>query len=158
MLVKKQTLPLCWPGPNHFIRPPAPGRAERKAARTTMVFTWRQETQRTKLIPKAACCKRQDHTEGRPMNTSAHRKQSLSDRRSRKLSSELFARTWRWIMSDNTVNLNSNDWSEVKNEGGIWETTLLTWPTYCFKVKHWLCTEPSPQECYGSTRRWQKQL
>jgi len=61
-----------------------------------MVFTKRQEIHRTKLIPKAACCKRQDHTEGRPMNTSMHRKQSLSDRRRRKLSSELFARTfWR---------------------------------------------------------------
>lgn len=97
MKENKQTLPLCWPGPNHFIRAPAPGRAERKAARTTIVLTWRQETQSTKLIPKAACWNRQDQTDGRPMNTSEHRKHSFRDRRSRKLSSALLARTLRGI-------------------------------------------------------------
>ena len=100
--VKRPTLPLCWRGPNHFIKDPAPGPAERKTARTTMVFTSRQETQSTKLIPKAACWKRQAQTDGRPMNTSEHRKQSFRDRSSRKLSSELLARTYR--RSTSTLN------------------------------------------------------
>ncbi|TNN59883.1 hypothetical protein EYF80_029932 [Liparis tanakae] len=38
-----------------------------------------------------------DQTDGRPMNTSEHRKHSFRDRRSRKLSSELLARTLRAI-------------------------------------------------------------
>ena len=101
MDVNRQTLPLCWPGPNHFIKAPAPSRAERKTARTTRVLTSRQETQSTKLIPNAACWNRQVHTDGRPMNTREHRKQSFSDRRSRKLSSELLARTLRWIRFTN---------------------------------------------------------
>lgn len=97
MLVKRQTLPLCWDGPNHFLAL-EPGCAEWKTARTTRVFTRRQETQSTKLIPKAACWNRQDQAEGRPMNTSEHRKHSLSDSRSRKLSSELLARTFKWLL------------------------------------------------------------
>lgn len=83
------------------MRASAPGRAERNAARTTIVFTWRHDTQRTKLIPKAACWNWHDHAEGRPMNTSEHRKQSFSDRRSRKLSSELLARTYENTGTDN---------------------------------------------------------
>lgn len=52
-----------------------------------------QEMQRTKLMPNAACRAWQDHIEGRPINTSEQRKQSFSDSKSRKLSSELLALT-----------------------------------------------------------------
>lgn len=70
-----------------------PGMVEWKASNTTMVLTKMQEIQRTKLIPKAACRAWQDHIEGRPRNTSEQRKQSFSDSKSRKLSSELLALT-----------------------------------------------------------------
>ncbi|PWA22037.1 hypothetical protein CCH79_00010354 [Gambusia affinis] len=66
---------------------------EMAAADFKLIRESRQDTQRTKLTPKAACWNRHDHAEGRPMKTSEHRKQSFSDRRSRKLSSELLART-----------------------------------------------------------------
>lgn len=70
-----------------------PGMVEWKARSTTMVLTRMQEMQRTKLMPKAACRAWQDHIEGRPRNTSEQRKQSFSDNKSRKLSSELLALT-----------------------------------------------------------------
>ena len=66
---------------------------ERKASSTTMVLTRMQDIESTKLIPNAACRARQDHGEGRPMNTREQRKQSLSDRSSKKLISELLALT-----------------------------------------------------------------
>ena len=82
---------LCWEGPNS--RALEPGTLDRKAKRTTMVLTRRQDRQRTKLIPNAAWRSLHVHTVGLPMNTREHKKQSLSDRRSKKLISELLALT-----------------------------------------------------------------
>lgn len=94
---------LCWVGPNSF-RPPELGTLARKAKRTTTVLTRRQDRQMTKLIPNAAWRSMHVHTEGWPMNTREQRKQSFSDRRSKKLISELLALTMgvvrkRWKMA-----------------------------------------------------------
>ena len=58
-----------------------------------MVLTRRQDRQRTKLIPNAAWRTLHVHTDGWPIKTREHKKQSLSDRRSKKLISELLALT-----------------------------------------------------------------
>lgn len=71
----------------------SPGRVERKATKTTTVRLSRQEMHSTKLIPNRVCLSAQDHATGRPMKARAHRKHSLSDSRSMKLTSELLART-----------------------------------------------------------------
>ncbi|KAL6479407.1 hypothetical protein MHYP_G00128400 [Metynnis hypsauchen] len=56
------------------LREADPGMVDLKASSTTMVLTRMQEIQRTKLMPKAACRAWQDHSEGRPINTSVARK------------------------------------------------------------------------------------
>lgn len=68
-------------------------RLARKAKRTTMVLTRRQDRHRTKLIPNAAWRIRHFHRDGCPMNNKEHKKQSFSDRSSKKLISELLALT-----------------------------------------------------------------
>lgn len=83
---------LCWEGPNSF-RALEPGSLVWKARRTTIVLTRRHDRQMTKLIPKAAWRILHVHTDGWPMNTREHRKQSLIDSRSKKLISELLALT-----------------------------------------------------------------
>ncbi|KAL7870357.1 hypothetical protein SRHO_G00078540 [Serrasalmus rhombeus] len=89
----KMTLSAPWTTRPKRLREADPGMVDLKASSTTMVLTRMQEIQRTKLMPKAACRAWQDHSEGRPINTSEQRKQSLSDSKSRKLSSELLALT-----------------------------------------------------------------
>lgn len=84
---------LCRDGPNNIgARQPA-FRLARKAKRTTTVLTRRQDRHRTKLIPNVACRSRHFHRDGCPMNNKEHKKQSFSDRSSKKLISELFALT-----------------------------------------------------------------
>lgn len=84
---------LCREGPNNFRAQQPALRLVRKAKRTTMVLTRRQDRHRTKLIPNAACRSRHFHRDGCPMNNKEHKKQSLSERSSRKLISELLALT-----------------------------------------------------------------
>ncbi|CAB1435084.1 unnamed protein product [Pleuronectes platessa] len=64
-----------------------------KAINTTIVFPRTQEMQRTKVMPNAVCRSMQDHSEGRPMKVREHRKHRVREKSSRKLSSELLART-----------------------------------------------------------------
>lgn len=94
MSVQSEIPILCWVGLKYLIRF-SPGRVALKATSTTTVLLSRQEMQNTKLIPNRVCLSMHVHGFGRPMKTSAHRKQSLSDSRSRKLSSELLAFTWK---------------------------------------------------------------
>ena len=70
-----------------------PGSVALKAINTTIVFTRTQEMQRTKVMPNAVCRNMQDQSEGTPMKVSEHKKHRVSEKSSRKLSSELFART-----------------------------------------------------------------
>lgn len=64
-----------------------------KAINTTMVFPRTHEMQRTKVMPKAVCRSMQDQLEGRPMKVREHRKHIIREKSSRKLRSELLART-----------------------------------------------------------------
>lgn len=84
---------LCRDGPNDFGVKHLAFRLARKAKRTTMVLTRRQDRHRTKLIPNAACRSRHFHRDGCPMNIKEHKKQSFRDRSSKKLISELLALT-----------------------------------------------------------------
>ena len=83
---------LCWEGPKSFIAP-EPGPVDRKASRTTIVLTKRQERHKTKLTPKAAWRSLHVHVEGLPMKAREQRKHSFSDTSNRKLISELLALT-----------------------------------------------------------------
>lgn len=83
---------LCWEGPKGF-KAPELGTVDRKANRTTIVLTRRQERHKTKLTPNAAWRSLHVHMDGLPMKAREQRKQSLSDISSRKLISELFALT-----------------------------------------------------------------
>lgn len=70
-----------------------PGSVALKAISTTIVFPRTQEMQRTKVMPNAVCRSMQDHSDGAPMKVSEHKKHKVSEKRSRKLSSELLALT-----------------------------------------------------------------
>lgn len=84
---------LCRDGPNNLGAQEPAFRLTRKAKTTTMVLTRRQDRHKTKLIPNAACRSRHFHSDGCPMNNKEHKKQSFSDRSSKKLISELLALT-----------------------------------------------------------------
>lgn len=92
MEVKNTTVSLCCGGPNHFITL-LPGSVALKAISTTIVFPSTQEMQRTNVIPNAVCLSMQDHSEGAPMKVKEHKKHSVREKSSRKLSSELLALT-----------------------------------------------------------------
>jgi len=90
--VKDTTVNLCCEGPNHFIKL-LPGSVALKAVRTTIVFPRTQDMQRTNVIPNAVWRSMQDHSEGAPMNVNEHKKHSVREKSSKKLSSELLALT-----------------------------------------------------------------
>lgn len=91
--VVKRIRVFCRDGPNIFRAEQPTFRLVWKAKRTTMVLTRRQDRHRTKLIPNAACRSRHFHRDGCPRNNREHKKQSFSDRSSKKLISELLALT-----------------------------------------------------------------
>lgn len=70
-----------------------PGSVALKAIKTTIVFDRTHEMQSTKVIPKAVCRSLQDHSDGAPMKVIEHKKHRVSEKSSRKLSSELLALT-----------------------------------------------------------------
>lgn len=82
----------CCVGPNHLIIL-LPGSVVLKATRTTIVFPRIQEIQSTKLIPNAVWRSIQDNLDGWPIKVREHKKHSVKEKSSRKLSSELLALT-----------------------------------------------------------------
>lgn len=88
----KVIIAFCLPGPNHFITS-LPGSVALNAIKTTIVFPRMHEMQRTNVIPKAVCRSMQDHWEGGLRKVREHRKHRVSEKRSRKLRSELLALT-----------------------------------------------------------------
>lgn len=90
--VQKKIMPRCCRGPNHFITL-LPGRVALKAMITTIVFPRMQDRQRENAMPNAVWRSPQDQDVGCPIKANAHRKQSHSELRIRKLSSELLALT-----------------------------------------------------------------
>lgn len=70
-----------------------PGRLALKAIKTRTVFDRTHEMQSTKVIPKDVCRSLQDHSDGAPMKVIEHKKQRVSEKSSRKLSSLLLALT-----------------------------------------------------------------
>lgn len=82
----------CWPGLNHFMTL-LPGNVDLKTNNTTIVLPRMHEMQRTKVMPNAVCRSMHDHSEGRPMKVREQRKHIIREKSSRKLRSELLART-----------------------------------------------------------------